>query len=65
LIAPKGVVLYHTFMVGSQAFGSPRNPNFLLKPGELATVFSDFTVLLDEVVTLADGRPMTMFVARR
>lgn len=65
LIAPKGVVLYHTFMVGSQAFGSPRNPNFLLKPGELAAVFSDFTVLLDEVVTLADGRPMTMFVARR
>jgi len=64
LLANGGVVVYHTFMVGSETFGSPKNPNFLLKAGELAEVFSDADVLLDEVITLADGRPMSMFVAR-
>lgn len=65
LIAHDGVILYHTFMVGSEAFGSPKNPNFLLASGELAAVFSDFTILLDEVVTLSDGRPMSLFLARK
>ena len=64
LLKKGGVIVYHTFMVGSEAFGSPKNPNFLLKAGELADVFSDAEILLDEVVTLADGRPMSMFVAR-
>jgi tellurite methyltransferase len=64
LLVKGGVIVYHTFMVGSEAFGSPKNPNFLLKAGELADVFSDYDVLLDEVVTLADGRPMSMFVAK-
>jgi SAM-dependent methyltransferase len=64
LLAKGGVIVYHTFMVGSEAFGSPKNPKFLLKAGELAAVFSDAEILLDEVVTLADGRPMSMFVAR-
>jgi hypothetical protein len=52
-------------MVGSEVFGSPKNPNFLLKAGELSDVFSDCDILLDEVVTLADGRPMSLFVARK
>ncbi len=64
LLKKGGAIVYHTFMVGSEAFGSPKNPNFLLKAGELADVFSDAEILLDEVVTLADSRPMSMFVAR-
>lgn len=34
-IAPGGVFLYETFAVGNEAFGRPKNPDFLLKAGEL------------------------------
>lgn len=34
-VAPGGYLLYETFMAGHEAFGSPRNPDFLLQPGEL------------------------------
>ncbi len=30
-----GVLLYETFAAGNENFGRPRNPDFLLKPGEL------------------------------
>ncbi|MCK5944179.1 MAG: class I SAM-dependent methyltransferase [Planctomycetes bacterium] len=30
-----GVLMYETFMVGNERFGRPRNPDFLLRPGEL------------------------------
>jgi SAM-dependent methyltransferase len=35
LIRPTGVLLYQTFAVGNESFGRPRNPDFLLRPGEL------------------------------
>ena len=34
-VAPGGVLLYETFAVGHERFGRPRNPDFLLRPGEL------------------------------
>lgn len=34
-VAPAGVLLYETFAVGNERFGRPRNPDHLLKPGEL------------------------------
>jgi hypothetical protein len=34
-IAPGGVLLYQTFMVGQERFGRPANPDHLLKDGEL------------------------------
>jgi SAM-dependent methyltransferase len=34
-IAPGGVLLYETFMVGNERFGKPSRPDFLLKDGEL------------------------------
>ena len=34
-LAPGGHLLYETFMVGNEQFGRPRNPEFLLRPGEL------------------------------
>lgn len=34
-VAPGGVLIYETFAVGNERFGRPRNPHFLLRPGEL------------------------------
>jgi hypothetical protein len=65
LLAPGGVLLYQTFMQGSEQFGSPRNPNYLLRPHELAQTFAGLTILLDEVEYLEDGRPLSAFIARR
>lgn len=64
LLKPGGFLLYQTFMVGCEQFGSPRNPNYLLKSGELAEVFSDTEILKDEVIHLDDGRPMSAFICR-
>ena len=41
-----GLLLYETFGAGNESYGRPRNPNFLLKPGELiATVRAEFNIL--------------------
>ena len=34
-VAPGGVLIYETFAIGNERFGRPRNPDFLLRPGEL------------------------------
>ena len=34
-VAPNGLLLYETFLRGQEAYGRPRNPKFLLRPGEL------------------------------
>jgi SAM-dependent methyltransferase len=34
-LTPGGVLLYETFMEGNERFGRPRQPEFLLKDGEL------------------------------
>lgn len=63
LIKPGGAIVYSTFMVGSEQYGSPKNPAYLLKPGELARVFSNYHILIDQQRALADGRPVALFVA--
>lgn len=35
LVAPKGLLIYETFMVGNELHGRPASPKFLLQPGEL------------------------------
>ena len=35
LAGPGGLLLYETFARGNEAYGRPRNPDFLLEPGEL------------------------------
>lgn len=35
----QGVLIYETFALGNEAYGSPRNPDFLLRPGELLQRF--------------------------
>lgn len=39
-LLPGGVLLMDTFARGNEAYGHPRNPDFLLAPGELLSVFS-------------------------
>jgi SAM-dependent methyltransferase len=34
-LAPGGLLLYETFALGNEVFGRPKNPDFLLRPGEL------------------------------
>lgn len=65
LVAPGGFVMVHTFAEGAEAFGSPKNPEHLLKAAELAEVFADFSVIVDKIDTLADGRPVASFIAQK
>ena len=37
-LAPGGVLIWETFAAGNERFGRPRNPDFLLRPGELLEV---------------------------
>lgn len=34
-VAPGGLLIYETFALGNERHGRPRNPDFLLRPGEL------------------------------
>ncbi len=40
-LTPDGVLIYATFAVGNEQYGRPRNPDFLLRPGELKAVFGN------------------------
>jgi SAM-dependent methyltransferase len=39
-LAPAGVLIIETFGAGNEQFGRPRNPDFLLQPGELLNAFA-------------------------
>jgi SAM-dependent methyltransferase len=43
-----GLLIYETFAQGNAAFGRPRNPEFLLAPGELLGAFAGLRVLAFE-----------------
>jgi SAM-dependent methyltransferase len=43
-LAPGGVLIYETFMLGNERFGKPSNPAFLLRPGELLQAFGVLAV---------------------
>lgn len=40
-LAPRGVLLFETFGQGNEKLGRPRNPDFLLAPGELLRAYQD------------------------
>lgn len=44
-VAPGGLVIYETFTVHQTDYGRPSNPDFLLKDGELLTLFEGWEVL--------------------
>ena len=47
-VAPGGLLLYETFMVGNETVGRPRSPDFLLQPGELLGVCTGWHVVAFE-----------------
>jgi SAM-dependent methyltransferase len=47
-LAPGGVLLFETFGVGNEQVGRPRNPDFLLQPGELLAAFGALHVVAYE-----------------
>jgi SAM-dependent methyltransferase len=47
-VAPGGMLLYETFAAGNEALGRPRNPDFLLQPGELLTLCASLHVVAYE-----------------
>ena len=47
-LEPGGIFLYETFAAGNEAFGRPRNPDFLLARGELLNQTQGLTVIAYE-----------------
>ena len=56
-LAPGGILIYETFMLGNERLGRPRNPDFLLRPGELLAAFSSLTVIAFEQGEVTQPRP--------
>jgi SAM-dependent methyltransferase len=44
-LAPGGVLIYETFMLGNARYGRPSNPDFLLRSNELLHAFPGLDVL--------------------
>jgi len=67
-VHPGGLVIYETFSVDQARFGRPKNPDFLLQPGELREHFSDWDVLhyYEGVVKTGSGsRAIAQLAARK
>ena len=56
-LAPGGVLLSETFMLGNERFGRPSNPEFLLRPGELLQAFASLDVKGFEEGEVARPKP--------
>ena len=56
-LAPGGVLLYETFMLGNERFGKPSNPEFLLRPGELREAFAGLSEMGFEEGPVALPKP--------
>lgn len=63
-VAPGGWYLHETFADGQQHLGRPRNPDFLLRPGELWTVCQGLHVLAYED-GVVNGARVQRVAARR
>ena len=63
LVAPGGLLIYETFAVGQEAFGRPRNPDFLLRPGELLRAVQGRLVVLAYEHRQVDGPRMVQRIA--
>ena len=63
-LTPGGVLLYETFLDAQAQVGHPKNPDFLLKPGELRTLVQPLEVLR-EFEGEFDGSWVAAIAARR
>lgn len=57
LLAPGGVLIYETFMVGNERFGKPSNPDFLLRPGELLGLCAGMWIVAFEQGEIDQPKP--------
>ena len=68
-ILPGGLIIYETFTTNQPQFGRPKNPDFLLKPGELLNVFSGWEVLynFEGIIesAIGDKQAIAQIVARK
>jgi SAM-dependent methyltransferase len=67
-VAPGGLLIYETFARGNEKFGRPRNPEYLLRHGELLEVLEpSFSVIAFEDIELGAPRPAVVqrIAARR
>ena len=60
LLKKGGYLFYETFSVGNEIFGSPKNPNYLLKNRELINLFSKETEILSYFNGKITGRQITI-----
>lgn len=65
-IIPGGLVVYETFTIDNRQFGRPSNPDFLLQPGELKTLFKGWEVIHHyEGIQQRPERAVAQIVARK
>ena len=65
-VRPGGLVVYETFTVENRRFGKPNNPNFLLRNGELKSVFQDWEIIqYFEGIRQKPDRGVAQIVARK
>jgi len=65
-ILPGGIVVYETFTLRNTAYGRPHNPDFLLRPRELAEHFAGWATLHDFEGYLPDpDREVAQLVCRK
>lgn len=66
-VAPGGWLLYETFAAGNERFGRPRNPDFLLRPGELLEAVRGVlrVVAYEDVEITQPGPAMVQRIAAR
>jgi tellurite methyltransferase len=63
-LKPRGVLLYETFTIGQRARGHPRNPDFLLRDGELAALVVPLEVIRQREGEF-DGKLIASVAARK
>ncbi len=65
-VMPGGLVVYETFTLEQRQFGRPKNPDFLLQPGELAALFHDWEIIFQfEGVGKYPDRGIAQIVAHK
>lgn len=65
-IIPGGLAIYETFTTENRRFGRPNNPDFLLQPDELKTIFKDWqTIFYYEGDLQNPDRNVAQLVARK
>jgi len=59
-LAPGGLLIYETFMVGNEKFGRPTNPDFLLEPDELFERCAELAIAAFEQGEVTSPKPAMM-----